>query len=84
MNNTKLNTDSSCLIRNQLMANIKGVKGTWKTNIPKMYQKKTDRLKFKILSELKISTKYKQDNINTNITPMAKLYVKERFVSSLK
>ncbi|WP_406843515.1 hypothetical protein [Flavobacterium soyae] len=49
-----------------------------------MYQKKTDRLKFKILSELKISTKYKQDNINTNITPMAKLYVNERFVSSLK
>ncbi|WJS93547.1 hypothetical protein NYQ10_15765 [Flavobacterium johnsoniae] len=33
---------------------------------------------------MKISTKYKQDNIKTNNTPIAKLYVNERFVSSLK
>ncbi|CAD0004799.1 hypothetical protein FLACHUCJ7_02017 [Flavobacterium chungangense] len=38
-----------------------------------MYQKKTDFLKFNILFELKISTKYKQDNIIINSTPMAKL-----------
>ncbi|WP_157489755.1 hypothetical protein [Flavobacterium sp. CF136] len=36
------------------------------------------------MSELKISTKYKQDNIIINRTPMAKLYVYERFTSSLK
>jgi len=84
MNNTKLNIDSSCLIKNQLIASIKGVKGTWKTSIPKMYQKKTDFLKFNIFSELKISIKYKQHKINTNKTPIAKLYVNERFMSSLK
>ena len=48
---TKLKIDSSCLIKNQFNASIKGKNGTWKTNIPSIYQKKTDLLKFNILCD---------------------------------